>query len=123
MAGDFEIGFGAGRLYRGRSAQDSAIRPTPIPEFREARIIRATLFSYRALSLNIKWTKVSAGMWSGLHSGLIYTIRQSGGAKFYIMRATERSHFASTRSLALAKATAQDDANDMLKAKDRSTPA
>ena len=58
-------------------------------------------------------------MWSGLHSGLIYTIRQSGGAKFYITRATERSHFASTRSLALAKATAQDDANDMLKAKDR----
>ena len=28
MAGDFEIGFGARRLYRGRSAQDSAIRPT-----------------------------------------------------------------------------------------------
>jgi hypothetical protein len=73
--------------------------------------------------LNIKWTKVRAGMWSGLHSGLIYTIRQSGGAKFYITRAIERSHFASTRSLALAKATAQDDANDMLKAKDRSPPA
>jgi hypothetical protein len=28
MARDFGIGFGAGRLYRGRSAQDSAIRPT-----------------------------------------------------------------------------------------------
>jgi hypothetical protein len=86
---------------------------------------RVTLYPerYRAASLNIKWTKVRAGMWSGLHSGLIYTIRQSGGAKFYITRAIERSHFASTRSLALAKATAQDDANDMLKAKDRSPPA
>jgi len=55
-------------------------------------------------------------MWSGRHSGLIYTIRQSGGAKFYITRAIERSHFASTRSLAQAKAMAQDDANDTLKA-------
>ena len=54
-------------------------------------------------------------MWSGLHSGLIYTIRQSGGAKFYITRAIERSHFASTRSLALAKVMAQDDATEHAK--------
>ena len=56
-------------------------------------------------------------MWSGRHSGLMYTIRQTGGAKFYITRAIERSHFASTRSPAQAKAIAQDDANDTLKAK------
>ena len=54
-------------------------------------------------------------MWSGRDSGVMYTIRQSGGAKFYVTRAIDRSYFASTRSLALAKVMAQDDAAEHVK--------
>ena len=53
--------------------------------------------------MKLEWTKVRAAMWSGRDGEMMYTIRQSGGPKFYVTRAIERSPFATTRSLALAK--------------------
>jgi hypothetical protein len=65
--------------------------------------------------LKLEWTKVRAAMWSGRDGEMMYTIRQSGGATFHITRAIERSPFATTRSLALAKVMAQDDATEHAK--------
>ena len=53
--------------------------------------------------MTLEWRKVRAAMWSGRDGEMMYTIRQSGGPKFYVTRAIERSPFATTRSLALAK--------------------
>lgn len=50
-------------------------------------------------------------MWSGRDNGMMYTVKQRGDATFYVTRGIERSHFGSTRSLALAKNVAQLDAS------------
>jgi hypothetical protein len=77
-------------------------------------------------SLGLEWKKVRAAMWSGRDNGIrdngmMYTIKQRGDATFYVTRGIERSHFGSTRSLALAKNMAQDDAAGHTKRRKKSS--
>ena len=74
-------------------------------------------------SLGLEWKKVRAAMWSGRDNGIrdngmMYTIKQRGDATFYVTRGIERSHFGSTRSLALV---AQDDAAGHTKRRKKSS--
>ena len=63
--------------------------------------------------MGLEWKKVRAAMWSGRDNGMMYTIKQRGHATFYVTRGIERSHFGSTRSLALAKnMSARPDARE-----------
>ena len=72
-------------------------------------------------SLGLEWKKVRAAMWSGRDNGMMYTIRQRGDATFYVTRGIERSHFGSTRSLALAKNMAQGDATGRTRKRKKSS--
>jgi hypothetical protein len=71
-------------------------------------------------SLSLVWTKVRAGMWSGQDAGMMYTIMQSRGPTFYVTRDIKRSPFAMTRSLALAKTMAQQDATEHANKREKS---
>jgi hypothetical protein len=75
----------------------------------------------QGVSLGLEWKKVRAAMWSGRDNGIMYTIKQRGDATFYVTRGIERSHFGSTRSLALAKNMAQDDATGHTKKRKKSS--
>ena len=71
--------------------------------------------------MGLEWKKVRAAMWSGRDNGTMYTVKQRGDATFYVTRGIERSHFGSTRSLALAKNMAQDDATGRTKKRKKSS--
>jgi hypothetical protein len=59
-------------------------------------------------------------MWSGQEGGMVYNIAQSRGPKFYVTRDIQRSPFAMTRSLSLAKTMAQEDAAEHAKKRKKS---
>ncbi len=60
-------------------------------------------------------------MWSGQDDGMLYIITQSSGPTFYVTRDIKRSPFAMTRSLALAKTMAQEDATEHVMKRKRAT--
>lgn len=66
----------------------------------------------RWISMGFVWKRIRPAEWTGRDGASTYTIRQSGGAKFYVTRAIEHAPFATLRSLALAKAMAEEDASD-----------
>ena len=71
-------------------------------------------------SLGLEWKKVRAAC-GRRDNGMMYTIKQRGDATFYVTRGIERSHFGSTRSLALAKNMAQGDATGRTRKRKKSS--
>lgn len=62
--------------------------------------------------MSLPWKRIRSGAWIGREGELTYTIRQSGGAGFNVIRAVERMPFATLRALTFAKVMAEQDAND-----------
>ena len=61
----------------------------------------------------LAWKRIRSGEWVGREGDLTYTIRQSGGTKFYVTRTRSSAHpFATQRSLTLAKKMAEEDARE-----------
>ena len=74
------------------------------------------------INVGFTWKRIRSGEWIGRNGELTYTIKQSSGARFYVIRNAERAPFAAQRSLALAKAMAEEDAGDCA-ARIKRTPA
>ena len=62
--------------------------------------------------MGLVWKRIRSGEWIGRDRELTYTIRQSNGARFYVIRALERMLFATLRTVAVAKVMAEQDANE-----------
>jgi hypothetical protein len=75
----------------------------------------ATQVTFGGLVVRLLWKRVRSSEWTGRDGELNYTIRQGNGARFKVIRALEPSPFAILRSLALAKAMAEEDASDRRK--------
>jgi hypothetical protein len=63
--------------------------------------------------MGLVWERIRSGKWVGRDGDLTYTIRQSSGSKFHVSRTLSDAYpFATLRSLAFAKAMAEEDASD-----------